>query len=121
MTEPPYSKENPQRPQYMDNLRINWTGSPLFAKKYYLVKANSTLEKLNTLQAEAGVIDLPNINTDVMETLPVARKIKNATIEKLLGITSDPKSKVLDFVNQVARSGGNAAWHADKLFVPDEE
>lgn len=121
MSEPPYSRENPQRPKYMDELRINWTGSPLFVKKHYLVKANSTLEKLNKLQAEAGVIDLPNTNTDVMESLPVARKVKNAVIEKLLGVTTDPKSKVVDFVNQVARSEGNTAWHTDKLFVPDEE
>lgn len=121
MSDPPYSKQNPQRPKYMDEHRINWTGSPLFEKKHYLVKANSTLEKLNALQAEKGVIDLPNVNTDLMETLPAARKIKNAVIEKLLGITADPTSKVVDFVNQVARSEGNTAWHTDKLFVPDEE
>lgn len=121
MTEPPYSRENPQRPKYMDELRINWTGSPLMIKKHYLIKANSTLVKLNELQSQDGVIDLPNVNTDVIENLPVARKVKNAVIEKLLGITVDPKGKVVDFVNQVARAEGNTAWHSDKLFVPDEE
>lgn len=120
MTKPPYSKENKQRPEYMDELRINWTGSPLFVKKHYLIMANSTPEKLLELQNKPGVIDMPNIDEDKLSNLPLARKVKNKEIEKVLSRTFDEKLTVKDFINSVANSEGNT-WNKDKLFVPDEE
>lgn len=118
MSEPPYSKENPQRPMYMDELRINWTGSPLMIKKHYLVMANSTPEKLLELQNKKGVIDMPNIDDDKLKDLPKARKDKNTLIETLVGKTFDQKKTVKDLINEVANCEGNT-WDKDKLFVPD--
>ena len=120
MSEPPYSKENPQRPQYMDELRINWTGSPLMIKKHYLVMANSTPEKLLELQNKKGVIDMPNIDSDKLKYLPQARKDKNIEIEKIIGKTPLQDTTVKDYINGIANSEGNT-WDKDKLFVPDEE
>lgn len=118
MTEPPYSRENPQRPQYMDELRINWTGSPLMVKKHYLVMANSTPEKLLELQNKKGVIDMPNIDDDKLKDLPQERKDKNKLIEDLIGKTFDPEKSVKDLINEVANCEDNT-WDKDKLFVPD--
>lgn len=118
MTEPPYSRENPQRPQYMDELRINWTGSPLMVKRHYLIMANSTPEKLLELQNKKGVIDMPNIDDDKLVSLPKARKDKNKIIETLIGKTFDQEKSVKDLINEVANSEGNT-WDKDKLFVPE--
>lgn len=121
MTEPPYSRQNPQKPMYMDELRINWTGSPLFKSKYYVVKANGTVAKLIELQGKTGVKDFPNIDTDILSDLPDSRKTKDAEIKSLVKITDVAGEKVKDFINRTARCEGNTVWDKDTLFVPDSE
>lgn len=120
MSEPPYSRENPQRPMYMDELRINWTGSPLFKRKCYLVMANSTPEKLLLLQNKKGVIDMPNNDNDQLGDLPLSRKNKNKEIEAVIGVTPPDTITVKEYINGIANIEGNS-WNKDKLFVPDEE
>lgn len=119
MTEPPYSRQNPQRPMYMDELRINWTGSPLFKAKHYVVKTNSTAAKLLLLQNKPGVIDFPNVDTDELSKLTQDRKTKDTEIKKVLGLKDLAGEKVKDYINRAAMSEGNS-WDKDKLFVPDE-
>lgn len=120
MTDPPYSRINNQRPKYVQELQINWTGVPLFNKKYYLIKAGSTAQKLTALQNSAGVIDFPDVDTDLLSSLPQARKTKNTLICTTLGIASKTNERVLDFINRVANSERENGWRKDIAFVQDE-
>jgi hypothetical protein len=104
---------------YMDELRINWTGSPLFKAKHYVVKTNSTAAKLLLLQNKPGVIDFPNVDTDELSKLTQDRKTKDTEIKKVLGLKDLAGEKVKDYINRAAMSEGNS-WDKDKLFVPDE-
>jgi len=114
MTEKPYSRQNPQKPKYIDELGISWSGVPLFGKNVYIVKAASTVEKLDELQSMPGVIDFPNVDDDVLSSLPKARKDKNAELVKILKV-DDKVGKVVDLINKSANSEVNHGW--DKRLV----
>lgn len=117
MTEPPYSRDNPQAPKYINELRINWSGVPLFNKKYYLVLANGTLAQLNDLQAGQGVYDFPNVDTDRLSSMPNARKIKNRAMHKLLGLVENEDLTTKQFINLVANSETMHGWNKDLIIV----
>lgn len=121
MSSPPWSKQNPQGPLYMDELRTNWSGSPLPQSSAYVVKVNSTPEKLLELQNKPGVVDFPNVDEDILDSLPTERKLKDKAIKDLLKIKDVKDEKVRDFINRCARCEGNSSWDKDKLFVPDVE
>jgi len=55
----PYSKGNGQRPMYLDALRANWSGYPLFQWNRYIVQVNTTSVKHSLLESRPGVITLP--------------------------------------------------------------
>ena len=114
MSEPPYSKDNHQRPKYLRELGISWSGVPMFNSNSYLVKANGDASKLAQLQQEDGVIDFPNVDDDDMDSLPEDRKIKDKEIKKKLKM-EDKEEKVKDFINRSANSEFNHGWDKDKI------
>lgn len=117
MSDPPYSRLNPQCPKYINELEISWSGVPLFIKKYYIVKAVSTVEKLDALQAMVGVIDFPNNDNDTLDSLPIDRKTKNEEILKVVSIKTKNKDKVKDFINNCANSELDHKWDKDQIVV----
>ena len=121
MTDPPYSYENSQRPKYLHEMRISWTGVPLFKKNIYLVMVNTSLEKLQLLQENEDVIDFPNIDDDTMDNLPDSRKLKNKNIHDILKIPTKDNEKVRDFINRAANSEVDHKWNKDELYVHNED
>ena len=55
----PHSRGTGQRPMYLDALRANWSGCPMFARNRFLCQVNTTAAKHTLLDAQAGVIGLP--------------------------------------------------------------
>lgn len=124
MSSPPYSRENPQRPLFTEELRINWSGTPLKNKPFYVIKAGcaDNLDKLSKLQEKLGVIDFPNILDDKMDKLPKERDDKNKLIKQAVRIVDDPKYKsesVRQFINRVTSSGGVRYWDTN-VYVPED-
>lgn len=117
MTDPPYSRDNPQRPKYCDEL--TWSGVPIFSKNYYLIKASGTDAQLLTLQNQQGVFDFPNIDTDRLIDTPKARRNKNKLIFQKLGITENERLTALQFINLCANSEVMNGWDKNKVFVKD--
>jgi hypothetical protein len=76
MTEPPYSRQNPQRPQYVDEIKCNWVGHPVDALGVYICKVNTTEAKHTDLAGRTGVRQLPRSASwdTVISTLPAAAR-----------------------------------------------
>lgn len=55
----PYSRANPQRPMYVDEIRCNWTGHPVAELGVYVCKVNTTDVKHSDLASRSGVFQLP--------------------------------------------------------------
>lgn len=117
MTEPPYSRANPQRPKYVDQFENSRSNSPLFDKGYFLTVVSAQVSDLNWLQNQDDVIDLPNIDNDRIGDLPAARRQKNHQIDAIVGIDEDVAETVATYINRVARASGNSGWDKSKVFV----
>lgn len=117
MTDPPYSRENHQRPKYVTGL--SWSGVPIFNKNYYLVKASGTAQQLLGLQNQQGVCDFPNIDTDKLSSMPQARKVKNKTMFKLLGLVENEELTTKQFINLLANAETMHGWDKDSVFIKD--
>jgi len=115
MTEPPYGRENPQRPKYCDDL--TWSGVPIFNKNYYLIKAQGTAQELLTLQNQTGVIDFPNIDTDKLRDTPKARRTKNRLIFQKLGLNENEDLDARQFINLCANSEKMHGWDKDRIIL----
>lgn len=64
----PYNRQNPQRPDYVDEIQCNWTGHNVDAYSVYICKVNTTEAKHTDLNSRAGVRQLPraaNWNTQI--------------------------------------------------------
>lgn len=116
MTDPPYSRVNPQRPKYVDQFENSRTNSPLLDKGYFLSVVSARVADLNWLQNQDGVIDLPNIDNDRIRDLPPARRQKNHQIEALVEIAEDEGETVGNYINRVACASGNN-WEKSKVYV----
>jgi len=55
----PYSRENPQRPDYVNEIRCNWTGHNVDEMGIYICKVNTTDAKHTDLMSRTGVQRLP--------------------------------------------------------------
>ena len=115
MTDPPYSRDNPQRPKYCDEL--TWSGVPIFKKNYYLIKASGTAQQLLALQNQQGVYDFPNIDSDRLRDMPNARRIKNRLMYKLLDLNENEDLTTKQFVNLLANSETMHGWDKDRIIV----
>lgn len=115
MNEPPYGRENPQRPKYCDDL--TWSGVPIFKKNYYLIKASGTAQQLLALQNQQGVYDFPNIDSDRLRDMPNARRIKNRLMYKLLDLNESEDLTTKQFVNLLANSETMHGWDKDRIIV----
>lgn len=113
MTEPPYTKETPRMPKYVDEVRTDWTGVPLVNRGYFLIKANSTADKLLQLQNQPGVIDFPNVDTDRLRDTPKARRAKNRLIFQRLGLNENEDLDARQFINLCANSEKMHGWDKD--------
>lgn len=117
MTDPPYSRENHQRPKYCEG--VSWSGVPIFSKNYYLIKASGTIAQLLTLQNQTGVFDFPNIDTDRLRDMPNARRIKNRLMYRLLDLKENEELTTYQFINLLANSETMHGWDKDKIFIKD--
>jgi len=72
----PYSRTNPQRPQFVDEIACNWSGHNVDALGVYICKVNTTEAKHTDLAGRAGVRQLPRSATwdTVISTLPPAAR-----------------------------------------------
>ena len=65
----PYSRGNGQRPDYVDEIRCNWTGHNIDDYGIYLCKVNTTDAKHTDLASRTGVRQLPR--SELVMFLPV--------------------------------------------------
>lgn len=104
MSAPPYSRENPQRPLYMDDIRCNWTGHPLNGLGYYVCLVNTTDAKHSELANQPGVQRLPgNWNTPV---LSLSTPLQN-TINRWCNnhnIPYDPNETIGELIERIIAS-----------------
>ena len=72
----PYSRTNPQRPMYVDEIACNWSGHNVDALGVYVCKVNTTEAKHTDLAGRSGVRQLPRGYTwdAVLSTLPPAAR-----------------------------------------------
>lgn len=72
----PYTKESPNRPQYVDEIRCNWTGHNVDSLGVFICKVNTTEEKHTDLAGRSGVRQLPRNYTweTVISTMPPAAR-----------------------------------------------
>lgn len=72
----PYSRANPQRPMFVDEIRCNWSGHPVDALGVYVCKINTTEAKHSNLDGRTGVRSFPrNVTWDtVIATLPAVAR-----------------------------------------------
>ena len=89
MEPPPYSRGQGQRPMYLDALQAyEWSGYPLEQWNRYLCQVNTTAVKHAAIDAEAGVIGLPDISlSTLVADLPLAVRTR---ISNFLGNISIP-------------------------------
>jgi hypothetical protein len=107
MTEPPYSHTNPQRPQYVNEIRCNWTGHNVDSLGVYVCKVNTTDAKHTDLASRTGVRQLPRAYTwsTVISTLPLAARnaISNWCSGK--GIPYDATDTIGELLMRIIESG----------------
>jgi len=110
MTSGPYSRANPQRPQYVDEIRCNWTGHNVDLFTLFVCKVNTTAEKHADLSSRAGVFPFPEgVEWDtVISTL--AANLRNRIRTKLTqhDIPYDPSETIGELVMRVINIG---LWH----------
>lgn len=72
----PYSRTNPQRPDYVDEIRCNWTGHNVDEFGVYICKVNTTEAKHTDLASRSGVRQLPRDYTwdTLISSLPPAAR-----------------------------------------------
>ena len=103
----PYSRTNPQRPAYVDEIRCNWTGHNVDALGVYVCKVNTTAAKHTDLASRAGVRQLPlsiTWETVISSLTPVQRNaISNWCSNH--GIPYDAAETVGDLLMRVINSG----------------
>jgi hypothetical protein len=98
----PYSRDNGQRPMYLDALQANWSGYPLFQWDRYLCQVNTTPAKHTILDAQAGVIGLPDIALSTLVAgLPLAARTRISTFLGNIGIPYEPDETVGDLIQRV--------------------
>lgn len=108
MTTAPYSRENPQRPMYVDEIACNWTGHNVDALGIYVCKVNTTAAKHALLAASLGVDVLPEQYTwdTVISTMhAAARNFVRNLMENRLGIPYDSSETLGQALMRIINSG----------------
>jgi hypothetical protein len=103
----PYSRENKQRPMYVDEIRCNWTGHNVDELGYYVCKVNTTDAKHTDLASRTGVRQLPRNYTwnTVINTMPLPAQnvIKNWCNDR--GIPYDATETLGELLMRIINSG----------------
>jgi len=107
MSSPPYSRENPQRPLYVDEIRCNWTGHNVDEFGYYVCKVNTTEGKHADLAGRQGVFQLPrgyNWDTPISSLPAPARNVISNWCTNH-NIAYDENETIGEFLMRVINSG----------------
>jgi hypothetical protein len=122
MTAPPYSRATPQAPLYMDELRTNWSGYPLFGFDRYLVQVNTTDAKHDQLEGRAGVMSLRRLNLDdTVGSLPSVARNRVRGYLTDLGLPYDANETIDQLIRRVITvsdpNGGD--WNPKRTYVDE--
>jgi hypothetical protein len=115
MTTAPYSRTNPQRPMYVDEIACNWSGHNVDTLGVYVCMVNTTEAKHTDLASRAGVRQMPRAYTwdTVISTMPAAARntISNWCTSK--SIPYDSTDTIGQLLQRIINSGvfslGNTA------------
>jgi hypothetical protein len=107
MVSPPFSRQNPQRPDYVDEIRCNWTGHHVDTLNVYVCKVNTTPAKHTDLASRAGVRQLPaGITWDtVINTLPANQQNALSSWLASRDIPFDPTETVGELLQRIINTG----------------
>lgn len=103
----PYSRTNAQRPDYVDQIRCNWTGHNVDALGVYVCKVNTSEAKHTQLAAQPGVVQLPREYTwdTVISTMQAAARNRIRNFATTIGIDYDTTETIGEFAQRVINSG----------------
>ena len=102
MVDPPYSRENKQRPQYVDEIRCNWSGHNVDELGCYICLVNTTPAKHGDLSSRAGVIRLGDRWEEP------SNSNSRAALQKWMGkkkMAYDANETVGDLANRIIKNG----------------
>lgn len=104
----PYSRTNPQRPDYVDEIRCNWVGHNVDLFSVYVCLVNTTATKHADLASRAGVYQLPPEYTwdTVISTMQAAARnyIRNLC-DNRLGIPYSTSDTLGELLMRIINSG----------------
>ena len=103
----PYSRINHQRPDYVDEIRCNWTGHNIDSIGMYVCKVNTTLAKHTDLSSRAGVRALPaeySWDTIISTMQPAARNYISNQICSAFNIDYDDTETLGELLQRVINS-----------------
>ena len=119
----PYSRSNGQRPMYLDALQANWSGYPMFARNRYLCQVNTTAAKHTLLDAQAGVIGLPEaVELDMMVgDLSLLKRNRIEAFLTNIGLTYDPAETVESLLRRIITTADpkGTGWNPRRVYVEE--
>jgi hypothetical protein len=102
----PYSRDNKQRPDFVDAIQCNWVGHNVDTLGIYICKVNTTEAKHTTLAAQTGVRQMPRAGTwdTVISTLPSAARTAISTWCTSKSIAYDSTDTIGNFLMRVIQN-----------------
>ena len=119
----PYSRGNGQRPMYLDALRSHWSGYPLFQWDRYIVQVNTTVAKHTLLDAQAGVIGLPEaVELDMLVgDLSLLKRNRVEAFLTNIGVAYDPTETVEAMIRRIITTADpkGTGWNPRRVYVDE--
>ena len=108
MVSGPYSRENPQRPNFVSEIRCNWTGYNVDVLNVYVCLVNTTETKHADLVSRPDVFQLPTQyawDTVISTMQPAARNYIRNLCENRLGIYYETTDTLGELLMRIISSG----------------
>jgi hypothetical protein len=117
----PYSRENPQDPAYVFEIRCNWTGHNIDQFGVFVCKVNTTPAKHADLESRPGVWKFPEdgLNT-VISTLHAATRNRISNKLGQIGLPYYEDETLKDLIQRVIVAGVLEWGNADRYTTLDD-
>jgi len=110
-------------PMYLDALRANWSGYPMFARNRYLCQVNTTAAKHTLLDAQAGVIGLPEaVELDMLVgDLSLLKRNRVEAFLTNIGVAYDPTETVEALIRRIITTADpkGTGWNPRRVYVDE--
>jgi len=108
---------------YLDALQANWSGYPMFARNRYLCQVNTTAAKHTLLDAQAGVIGLPEaVELDMLVgDLSLLKRNRVEAFLTNIGVAYDPTETVEAMIRRIITTADpkGTGWNPRRVYVDE--